>query len=319
MKIYPPNLGRRYYVSMVRHRSGKPAIEPDFNEPLPTPKLGPLGRFWAKGTPLTEEQAAQAAPAAAIGTRAIGIVTTIFGGLLAFVPAIAAGEIANSPLIGFGTFALSMAGVALLGYGPFARGVFLRAHKELSVNEVDALIAKAPDDLHKAYLGLVRDAVLVDIPAEAQSKVQEALTYIGEAIDSLPVVSLKPQDTSAFRTQASALQAEALAETDPVISESLRRRAESLVQRAESQDKSALLVRRTDALREEILAKIEALRDALAAQQTGSLDATALHVLSESARNAALESQNASAARNELERYLSPQTQEAPTQQNLQR
>ncbi|MGC4044626.1 MAG: hypothetical protein QM758_12600, partial [Armatimonas sp.] len=192
-------------------------------------------------------------------------------------------------------------------------------HRELTVSEVDLLITKAPDDLHRAYLGLIRDATLVDIPSEVESKVQEALTYLGEAIDSLPLVFLKPQDTSALRAQASALQAEAVTESDPVISESLRRRAESLVQRADSQEKSALLARRTDALREEILAKIEALRDALAAQQTGALDATAFNALSESARNAAMESQNASAARNELERYLSPQTESPQSQQTLQK
>lgn len=319
MKIYPPNLGKRYHVSLVRDRSGKPMKEPDFNDPLPAPKLGFLGNIWAKGSSLTTEQAAQAAPAAGVGTRAIGIVTTVFGSMLALVPAIVAGETTHSALIGLGAFAASMAGIALVGYGPFARSVFLRAHKELTVGEVDALLKKAPDELHQAYLELVRAAVLVEVPSEVQSKIQEALTYLGEAIDSLPVVALKPQDTDAFRTQASALQAEATAESDPVISESLRRRAESLVQRAESQERSALLVRRTRVLREEILAKIEALRDALAAQQTGSLDATALNALSESARNAALESQNASSARNEMERYLSPQTEEASAPQNLQR
>ena len=310
MKIYPPNLGNRYYVRLIRQRSSKAPKTLELNDPLPEPKLGFLGRLWSRGTPLTQEQAAQAAPAAAAGTRAAGFATVFLGSYLAALPTVAIAEATHNGGLAFATFAASVAGLALLGFGPIARGVFLHAHRALTLSEVDAMIAQTQDELSRSYLQLVRDAILVETSPEAQSKVREALAHLGEALDGLPRVVLEPHDTVLLRTEAVALQEQAAVETDPVIAESLRRRAESVQQRAESQEKSALVARRTEALREEIRAKIAALRDALAAQQTGALDDTALDALSESARSVAQESHNTAAAQSELERYLIPQ--EAP-------
>ncbi len=310
MKIYPPNLGNRYYVGLIRQRSSKAPKTLELNDPLPEPKLGFFGRLWARGTPLTREQAAQAAPAAAAGTRAVGFATAFFGSYLAALPAVAIAEATHNGGLAFATFAASVAGLVLLGFGPIARGVFLHAHRALTLSEVDAMIAQTQDELSRAYLQLVRDAILVEASPESQSKVREALAHLGEALDGLPLVVLEPHDTVLLRTEATSLQEQAAAETDPVIAESLRRRAESVEQQAESQERSELIARRTTALREEIRAKIAALRSALAAQQTGALDATALDALSESARSVAKESQSAASAHDELTRYLTPQ--EAP-------
>lgn len=317
MEIYPQNLSARYHIELVRRRAAKGFSEPQVDEPLPKPQLGKMGRYWASGMDLTDEQAALAAPASAPGTKGAGAVTVMLGTLFAGISSVIIGQALHSPVAGFSAFGAGITGLWALGHGPFAQYVFRNAHKALSVKEVEDMIGRCQDDLAKAYLQLARDAVLVEANEATAAKLREALLALGEAIEALPAVVIEPQDTTLLRAQAAELQARSVAETDAMISESLARQADSFLQRAESQDKSALVSRRAAALRDEIFAKIAALRDALAAQQTGALDAKALTALSESARSVARESQSAAAANDELQRYLTPA--EALQQQNIRR
>lgn len=304
MEIFPQNLSSGYHIELVRRRSVKGFGEPQVDAPLPKPELKAMGRYWAKGSGLTEEQAALAAPASAAGTKSAAAITMILGGIFVGLGSVIVGAALKDGALGFSTFGAGMTGLWLLGHGPFAQLVFRKAHEALSPKEVEDLLSRCQDDLNRAYLQLVRDAVLVEASEPVAVKLREALFALGEAIDALPAVVIQPQDTGVLRAQATALQTQAQAESDPVIAASLLRQAESAEQRAESQEKSALLGRRSSVLRDEIFAKIAALRDALAAQQTGMVDATALTALSESARQVARESQSTAGAQQELDQFL---------------
>ncbi len=307
MEIFPQNLTSRYHIELVRRRAAKGFGQPNVDDALPKPQLGRMGRYWAQGTELTEEQAALAAPAAATGAQSVAAVTMVLGSIFVLLPSMILGASLRNAALGFSAFGAGTTALWFLAHGPIAQFVFRKAHEALTPKEVEDLISRTQDDLSKAYLQLTRDAVLVEANDATTLKVREALSALGEAIEALPAVVIEPQDTALLRTQAAELQSRAAAETDPVISQSLARQADSFEQRAESQEKSALVGRRAAVLKDEIFAKIAALRDAIAAQQTGALDATALAILSESARSVAKESQSAAAAHDELERYITPQ------------
>jgi len=304
MEIFPQNLSSGYHIELVRRRSAKGFGEPQVDASFPKPELKAMGRYWAKGSGLTEEQASLAAPASATGTKGVAAITVLLGGIFAGIASVALGASFHNAGLGFGMFGTGVTGLWLLAHGPFAQFVFRKAHEALSPKEVEDLLSRCQDDLSRAYLQLVRDAVLVETSEPVAVKLREALFALGEAIDALPAVVIQPQDTGVLRAQATALQTQAQAESDPVIAASLLRQAESAEQRAESQEKSALLGRRSSVLRDEIFAKIAALRDALAAQQTGMVDATALTALSESARQVARESQSTAGAQQELAQFL---------------
>jgi hypothetical protein len=307
MEIFPQNLSSRYHIELVRRRSAKGVAEPRVDEPIPNPELGKMGRYWAQDMELTEEQAALAAPASAPGAKSMAALTMIMGGLFVMLPAITLGASMRNAALGFSVFGAGTTALWMFAHGPVAQYVFRKAHAALTPKEIEDMIGRSQDELAKAYLQLVRDAVLVEANDATALKVREALSALGEAIEALPAVVIEPQDSTLLRTQARELAERAATETDPVISASLLRQAESAEQRAESQEKSALVSRRAAVLRDEITAKIAALRDAIAAQQSGALDATALAALSESARSVAKESQSAVSAQDELERYLTPE------------
>ena len=316
MEIFPQNLSSRYHIELVRRRSAKGFGEPQVDEPIPKPQLGKLGSYWAQGMDLTEEQAALAAPASAVGTKGVASVTVFLGGnFCCILPPLRSGRPCATRRWDFLSLARAQPRCGFLPMVPLLSLSFARRTKHSLPKEVEDMIGRCQDELTKAYLQLVRDAVLVEANDATTLKVREALFALGEAIDALPAVVIEPQDVTLLRTQAQELAERAHTETDPVIAASLLRQAESAEQRAESQEKSALVGRRAAVLRDEILSKIAALRDAIAAQQSGALDATALAALSESARSVAKESQSAASAHDELARFLAPQ--EAPQIQKV--
>jgi hypothetical protein len=311
MEIYPQNLGERNHVEVVRRRVAEGYSDPNtlVNQPL-TPKLGILGRYWARGTKINDAQAAVGSPAASSKIQLNGVLSSFLGSFLAGFVGLATGMTTHNPALGWTIFTLGATGMAALGFGPIAQSIFRKAHRVLTVPEVEEMITRCQDDLRKSYLQLVRDAVLVPIPDPPAENVRQAIEALGDAIEGLPAVLAEPIDTNLLRQQAQELRDKATSESDPIIAESLVRQAESLEQRAESNERSLLVARRSSTLRNEILAKIAALREALAAQQTGIMDVTALGELSESARHVAREAQNTASAKDELARYLTPQNEE---------
>ena len=254
-------------------------------------------------------------PAAAVGTQMMGGMITGLGTLFAAIAGVGFGAANHNPALGWGVFAAATASAGALAHGPLARRIFRRAHRALSQSEIEELAARSSDELTRAYLQLARDSVLAEVPEEAGARIREALEALGDAISGLPAVIVEVLDTESLRAQAGALRERVAAEDDRITRESLERQAESLEQRAESHERSALASRRSVALRDEALAKIAALREAIAAQQLGVADASALAALSESARSIAREAQNTASAQDELTGYLA--APEAPTvQQN---
>ena len=155
----------------------------------------------------------------------------------------------------------------------------------------------AQDPLVRAYLKLVRAILSVSAtPGEsAEQEIRGAVCSLATAIGSLPppeVVSVGPDrtalrerlddgvdlspisghaadDPAALHAEAGRLGQHAVTETDPVIRASLLRRAESLERRAETAARTLMLLRRNQALREEIAEQIGALRTSLTAFSVG--------------------------------------------------
>ena len=276
MKLFPQHLRDRQHGEIIKRRSygvtgktvptGYEAIEN-----VPEPQLGTLGRFWTKGSGLTEKQAATGLPSASMATLgtlwlppSMGAFIGFFAGIIMTVKKDLPPEIVI-PAITTGVAAL-----AALSAGPWAQMAFRGLYKKsLTEAEIEALLNREMDSLERAYLQLVRDAIRQQVPEEAEADLQSAIQALGEAIDRLPAIMVTPLDTNALRKEADTLYADAQNQPDRMISESVERRAEALHRRAEANDRSALFVRRTAALRAEIEAQIEALREGLGAFHSG--------------------------------------------------
>jgi hypothetical protein len=318
MEIYPQNLGQRYHTEIVRRRAAKGLVDPRnlLDAPIPAPKLGIWGKFWARGSNLTEAQAAVGAPATSIGIQhATGL--TLFMGSVLGITGLIVGQTTHDPTLGWLMGSLSIGTFTALGFGPFAKMIFQKAHRAMTVLEIEEMINKCQDELRKTYLGLVRDAMLVPVPNPPSENVRLAIEALGEAIEGLPAVISAPIDTDALRQEAIELRQKATTESDTITAESLVRQADSLEQRIETSERSAIIAKRSSVLRDEIFAKIAALREAIAAQQTGLVDVTTLTELSESARHVAREAQSTASAKDELARYLTPQNEQV--EQNVQK
>lgn len=316
MRLFPQHLRDRQHAELIRRRTyglrgkGDMSVNGGIGvSPLPAPKMGWLGKMWAKGSGLTPKQAATGLPAASMST--LGTVWAVpsmgaFAMMISSIIMMKRGYV--EPLM------ISTAATAALSYlsaVPLARVAFHWCYKEpLAEGEVEHLLedGKTATELEQAYLRLVRDAVrqTSEVSPEIEEEVQAAILSLGEAIDRLPVVDVIPVDTAALRREAETLCTEALSNPDRVIGESLERRADALIRRADANDRSGLAVRRTAALRAEIEAQIAALREGIATLGTGygtadSATSENLQHLSESARRLAAEAVSAASARAELD------------------
>lgn len=316
MKLFPQHLRDRQHAEIIRRRSyglrGKGQVEGInlSSKPLPPPHTGVLGKLWKKNSGLTDEQAATGLPSAAMSTlTTMWSYPTLAAGVGLLVSAILTKRTGHTE-----TFAITAATTAALSYlsaVPWARAAFRSCYKQpLLEGEIEHLMeteATSASELETSYLRLIRDTVRQKSPVrpETEANIQAAITALGEAIDRLPVVSVTTLDAATLRREAETLRTEALHQPDQVISESLERRADAILRRTEANERSALGVMRTTALRSEIEAQIAALREGIAALDVGygsSDHATAsdLASLSESARRVATEATSTADAHVEL-------------------
>lgn len=310
MKLYPQDLRENDHARIVRQRSVYASTSANGagssynpNTPLPEPHLGVLGKLWAKGLGMTDRQAAVGNASAAEWTGTAGWLTALLGPLLpGMIVLIMAKKSGLDPAMAWMSFAAATAGLSALGFGPFARAAFRSLHKPLHAVELEGLMRGSEDELEVAYLRLVRDALLTDASEKAEADIRASIEALGQAIERLPAVTVEPIDTAALRLEATQLQQQALTEPDRVTADSLTRRADALERRAKAHDNSALLSKRAAALRAEILAQIETLREGLAGHQLdGNMGPTvAFAELSETARRVAQEAASASEAKQEL-------------------
>lgn len=300
MEITPRDLGQWRTVALIRLRAtmaqmqtsgqfngaeGKSIVQATARiaingsetvPPLTTPKTQPMGfwtRFWAGGTRLEPEAARQVVRGMGgmIGGFAGGLGG---GGVGLLAPGVMIALFSHAPIVGV---VLASLGAAMAGLG-FALPRYLLteyARRPLTLVEIEMLADATDDPTEKAYLSVIGEAMRqpVVLGTQTERDVRAALGTLGEAIDKLPRVTAPHQNEGELRADAQKAWADADAEPDAIIAASLRRRAEAQEKTAQTAQKSALLVRRADALRREIEAQIEALRMDLSAFDANTSDA----------------------------------------------
>lgn len=310
MRILPQDLGPRWHVALIQRRChiagahGEEAAAPPRD--APTPRMGFWGRLWAQGSGLEPERAAAVLPAAgplstewvALSSVAAAIVS-LFGTAIFLMMGLGPAGVAA---------AFAAGGILAGGGACFGPGFsFRRTNAEgVKPGEIDQLLERCDDELARAFLTLARDAARLEAAPAAEESVRSALAALAEAMERLPVIAVEPVDTAALHAEAEELRAAAARERDPVTSGSLERRARAVLVRAETHEQTALVSRRAAALRAEVRAQIEAMREGLAAQQAPGGETGALVMLAEAARQVATEAAGVAAARTEVEALSTP-------------
>ncbi len=314
MDLFPHDLRAKHHATLIKRRSygvkggTTPAGYEGSLEAVPPAPLGWLGRLWTKGSGLTRAQAEQAQPNASMATQGslwgIGTLGSLLSGLVFLI---AANKNGMPPALALATWSAITAGSFGLGGGLGLAAFRTISRKPLSVIELEALTEKAESALDRAFLSLVRDAIRTNLPDPPASEVRKSIAALGEALDSLPEVGPSAIDPEQLRAEADQIDAQALAETDRITSDSLTRRADALRRRAESAERTALAGKRTAALRAEIQAQMEALREGLAALSVDAAKSSLadLSDLAENVRRVAAEAVGSIDAEAEIER-ISP-------------
>ncbi len=306
MRILPQDLAERWHLELIRRRT-VPGVNTHAFAAAPPPSgkpLGPLGRFWTAHSPVPPERAAKA-------LRSMGqkVFLPVFFAFYAafFGSMISLGLIKEQPQLPFGYLLLPLVWAlsgSLLTFVP--RRSFRAFHdRPLSPEEIDTLLEKCGDDLEREFLQLVRDAACQPANAETEAAVVTALGAIQKAMERLPAIDLAPLDTAALRAEASTLMEHARQESDSITAASIERRAQAILHRVTANEQSSLLARRSSALRAEIVAQIQALREGVAALQVNSPDFTGLGELAQAAQRVASEAAGVAEARAELEGAIS--------------
>ncbi len=142
----------------------------------------------------------------------------------------------------------------------------------LTTYEVQTLRQGQTDPLSQQFLTLADSVIALPVltDAVAEREVREAISALSLAIQALPLEQKVVTDNpAALRAEAAAQECGASAEADTIIAASLRRRADSLARRAETAARTLLLLRRNQALREEVGEQIRALHTSLTALKVG--------------------------------------------------
>ena len=304
MQIFPQDLGEKWNALLVRQRAvsaGGVRGPARFFSDRP---MGLLGRLWTRGQVADAERADALARAAAPPLFGVTFLSCYFA-FIASLITLGAGSSHHLPAE---TIAVLMGELWVLGgiIGVTgSRALFRKYHQQpLKSEEVEALLDGCTEEVDRAFLGLVRDATRQSAPPETEANVRAALEGLDAAIGKLPAVQVSVLDAVALRAEAASLLEQSRAEPDRVTAESMERRARAIEHRVASNERSALLARRSTALREEILAQIEALREGIAALSTHAPDFSGLAYLAQTARQVASEAGELASAREELEGSL---------------
>jgi hypothetical protein len=318
MRILPSDLGERWHVALLQRRchiSDGSGAQPPTD--APAPHLGFWGRLWARGTGLSRERAAATLPTAGTLNSLWGLCNGLTVGFVGLIASIASAKAHAPPeqILALWSALTALAG-SIHYLGP--RDTFMRMNREpVKPGEIDQLLERCTDEVEHAFLVLVRDAVRVQGSRDAEESARAAIQALSEAIRCLPVVTVEPIDTDALRREAEELLRRAREEPDSITAEALERNARARLIRAQTHEHSALTVRRCEALRAEIGAEIEAVREGLAAQQLPGETAGALATLARAARQVAAEASDFASAREELAAALAPGKRPGPGEEPL--
>lgn len=302
MRILPQDLAERWHIDLIRRRT-LPGVNAQAFAAVPPPSskpLGLLGRFWTANSPVPPERAAKALRS--MGQKVFlpvffSFYVLLFGGMLSL------GAIKEQPNLPIGYLLLPlMLGLSASLTAFLPRRSFRGLHERpLTPDEVDSLLERCHDDLEREFLQLVRDIAFQPANAETEAAVVSALGAIQKAMERLPVIQVNPLDGDSLRAEASTLFDEARREPDRITAASIERRAQAILHRVAANEQSSLLARRSSALRAEIVAQIQALREGVASLQVNAPDFTGLGELAHAAQRVASEAAGVAEARAELE------------------
>jgi hypothetical protein len=179
----------------------------------------------------------------------------------------------------------------------------------LLASDVQIALQVCKEPLRRSYLELVILAVGTDEigDAEAERSVREAIQALGVSIGQIPAADPHEaaDDPQELLQESLRLRAAAGAEADEVVASSLRRRAEAVSRQAEIAGRTATLLRRNEALRQEIAVQINALRTSLTAFRVGGQQSAGeLTDVAASIQNVAREACAITQAREEMDHLL---------------
>jgi hypothetical protein len=298
MELRPADLGAKWYLTLVRLRAG---VGPGAS--APAPRLGTLGRRWARGIGVSEEVAAQTFPAsrgAVLGAAYGGVL-----GGMSWLPGvvIGMGALFNHVELGIAAGAGTAAAIGWLAFDftpsrilgwlhnrPLTdaevrrlRDVCAEMHG-LNGKDVGGLATLVGDRLktlfggqagvpsvesagllEDEFLALIGEVIRTEVHTpEAEAELGNTLKLLGDAVSTLPLpAGSGTEDATDLLVDAETLVARARQESDKVIAESLLRQAEAKAAQATAVQNAARLTRRTRALRDELRAQIAATRAAL--------------------------------------------------------
>ena len=185
-------------------------------------------------------------------------------------------------------FAIALAlGCALLGHFYITFGRYLvhgptssrrKPDEKLSALDISRLKRGANGGTEARYCDLLMAALLTPALADAgtEKSARAAVRALGAAVEDLP--SHDPNaitdNSGELVVQAAGLAVDADHESDPVVADSLRRRAEALRRQAETVAWTVSAVRRNHALRAEVAGQIDGLRSSLVALSIGGTQDT---------------------------------------------
>ncbi len=238
-----------------------------------------------------------------IGGMAGGFGGGFGGGFM--LPAIMMFLTGKQPVIGTIFFLIGLMGLV---FGILWPGVMLRkwSSKALTPMEVTTLAEAANEDVVEAeYLHLVQDALLyVPSSARTEKELKEAVRSLGDAIDRLPPAHSVNVNVAELQANLEKVRQEAETEQDTVVRESLNRRATAIQQSLQGARRTERNNRRTEALREELLAQVRALRISLSDRYERSDETIRLDGLAESMSRINTEADAIADAHLELEEAL---------------
>lgn len=267
MNVYPQDFGKRFEGEILDQRVPEPG-----KQPIVSTRISAVVFFVSLA-----------------GTIIAGLLQWPIGLPLLFVAVIAASLYIHS---------------ALGSYGQEQRA------SPVTEYEIGLLRDSVQDPLARDYLALVKMVLSVPTPSgvAAEREVRGAVQALGVAIESLPLQGREiiTEDPRGLQAEADRLGLETQSEPDPVIRASRQRRSDSLTRRAGTAARTVMLLRRNQALREEVTEQINALRTNLTAFSIGGEQSVQeLASLAVSIQSVTIEANAITAARAEIDTLLS--------------
>jgi hypothetical protein len=307
MQILPEDLGVRRCVGVVRMRMKTTPVTTPFpdaatvSDAVGKARLNPLYRFWTRGVNLPD--AARAHIMQGAGGIIGGSLGGFCGGSSGFLVGGVAAASSNEPIAGAVMLTLWL-GMWTTGFNMPGWVVRSACRKPIQTEEVETwLNQNIEDPLEKEFLRLVRDALAQPVASPTIEKnLRDGIRALADAIDQVPRSSRLIPNGISYREEITEVRTLLESETDPVIIESHQRRIAALEQSVRNLERNSRIARRADALRDELMAQIGALRLGLSSLGTEAGDnLPGLTSLADSVRRVAAEAGALADAREELD------------------